>query len=191
MMAMDSAQTGQPSEDFVRRAVALFGEQHLEQAARICRLGLLAEPRRLEGRLVLGRALMALGKPEDVLAEMRAVLEQEPDSHQALLLKAEALVRLRSYSRARQALRQVDDLDPLNEQASQLLEYLQQAADDDEAPASLVSTDTRQYPSPRAKEIAVTGETGLFLEQTSEEALKQLSTVGDQGQGGALAAQFE
>jgi len=104
-------------DDFVRRAVILFGEKRFSEAVKICRLGLLADPRRLDGRLVLGRALMALGAHDDVLAEMTATLEQDPDNYRALLLKAEALVRKQSYTQAREVLMHVVDLDPLNHQA--------------------------------------------------------------------------
>ena len=80
-------------DDFVQRAMALFGEGRLLEAVKVCRLGLLADPRRAEGRLVLARALTPMNKYDDVLAEVGVVLAQDPDNYRALLLKAEALVR--------------------------------------------------------------------------------------------------
>lgn len=188
---MDSAASPPPpsppeqgaTDDFVRRAVILFGEKRFTEAAKICRLGLLADPRRLDGRLVLGRALMALSAHDDVLAEMTATLEQDPDNYRALLLKAEALVRMQSYAQARDVLIHVEDLDPFNHQASQLLDYLDEELEHGDGPVARVTTDTRQYPSSKARDITVTAETGAFLEQSTAEALRELSTRGGVGSG--------
>lgn len=167
-------------EDFVIRAMALFGEGHLAEVVRICRLGLLADPRRAEGRLVLGRALMHLNKYDDVLAEVGVVLAQDPDNYRALMLKAEALVRLKGYHKAREVLMHVEDLDPFNHQASQLLDYLDEELERAGGPVAHVSTDTRQYPSSKAQQIQVTSETGVFLDHSTAEAISELSTRGGQ-----------
>ena len=59
----------------------------------MCRLGLLANPTEIEGRLVLGKALMALSRYDEVLAEMRVTLELDGDNPRALALKGHALLR--------------------------------------------------------------------------------------------------
>ena len=59
----------------------------------MCRLGLLASPTEIEGRLVLGKALMALSRFDEVLAEMRVTLELDTDNPRALALKGHALLR--------------------------------------------------------------------------------------------------
>ncbi len=59
----------------------------------MCRLGLLANPTEIEGRLVLGKALMALSRFDEVLAEMRVTLELDTDNPRALGLKGHALLR--------------------------------------------------------------------------------------------------
>lgn len=59
----------------------------------MCRLGLLANPTEIEGRLVLGKALMALSRFDEVLAEMRVTLELDTDNPRALALKGHALLR--------------------------------------------------------------------------------------------------
>ena len=163
-------------DDFVQRAMALFGEGRLLEAVKVCRLGLLADPRRAEGRLVLARALTPMNKYDDVLAEVGVVLAQDPDNYRALLLKAEALVRLEDYHGARQVLMHVEDLDPFNHQASQLLDYLDEELERAGGPVAHVSTDTRQYPSSKAQEIEVTQETGVFLDSSTAEAINELST---------------
>ena len=79
--------------DFVQRGRQLCAQAQYQEAVKVCRLGLLAHPTELEGRLVLGGALMALGRHDEVLAEMRVALELDADSPQALTLKGEALLR--------------------------------------------------------------------------------------------------
>ena len=164
-------------EDFVHRAVVLFGQQRLPEVVKVCRLGLLADPRRLDGRLVLGRALMALSKYDDVLAETGAILEQDPDNYRGLLLKVEALARKKDYVQARSVLEHVEDLDPLNHQAGQLLEYLDEELERAGGPVAHVTTSTRRYPMRKAQKKETT-ETGGFLEQSTDEALRELSTRG-------------
>ncbi len=71
-----------------------FVEQgQLQEAVRVCRLGLLANPGEIEGRLVLGSALMALARYDEVLAEMQSALAMERMNPSALALKGEALLR--------------------------------------------------------------------------------------------------
>ena len=178
-------------KDFVQRAMVLYGQKRLQEVVKVCRLGLLADPRRLDGRLVLGRALMALCNYDDVLAEASAILQQDPDNYRALMLKAESLVRMKDYVQAREVLMHVEDLDPFNHQASQLLDYLDDELERAGGPVAHVTTNTRQYPASKAKEITtkdvtVTPETGKFLEQSTAEALRDLSTRdGQEGDGAA------
>src|SRR6185436_11495745 len=63
------------------------------EAVKVCRLGLLGRPTTVEGRVVLGQALLALKRYDEVLAEMRVALELDHSSSAALLLKGEALLR--------------------------------------------------------------------------------------------------
>src|SRR5438270_715498 len=79
------------ARDFVQRGRVCIVRRQYAEAVKICRLGLLAQPHVLEGRLVLGMALTALARWDDVLAEMRIALETAPDSALAWLLKGEAL----------------------------------------------------------------------------------------------------
>jgi tetratricopeptide (TPR) repeat protein len=79
--------------DFVQRGRQLFEEGQFQEAVKVCRLGLLASPNELEGRLILGSALLALKRYDEVLGEVRTVLGHEPSSAWALALKGEALLR--------------------------------------------------------------------------------------------------
>jgi len=79
--------------DFVERGRKLCAGAQFQEAVKVCRLGLLANPTEIEGRLVLGKALMALSRYDEVLAEMRVTLELDTDNPRALCLKGHALLR--------------------------------------------------------------------------------------------------
>jgi hypothetical protein len=61
--------------DFVTRGQALVSSGQYQEAVKVCRLGLLGRPTTVEGRVVLGQALLALKRYDEVLAEMRVALE--------------------------------------------------------------------------------------------------------------------
>jgi hypothetical protein len=79
--------------DFVTRGQALVSSGQFQEAVKVCRLGLLGRPTTVEGRVVLGQALLALKRYDEVLAEMRVALELDHGSNPALVLKGEALLR--------------------------------------------------------------------------------------------------
>jgi tetratricopeptide (TPR) repeat protein len=79
--------------DFVSRGQALVSAGQYQEAVKVCRLGLLGRPTTVEGRIVLGQALLALKRFDEVLAEMRVALELDHGSVPAQVLKGEALVR--------------------------------------------------------------------------------------------------
>jgi tetratricopeptide (TPR) repeat protein len=79
--------------DFVTRGQALVSSGQYQEAVKVCRLGLLGRPTTVEGRVVLGQALLALKRYDEVLAEMRVALELDHASHAAQALKGEALLR--------------------------------------------------------------------------------------------------
>ncbi|HEY2749027.1 MAG TPA: tetratricopeptide repeat protein [Polyangia bacterium] len=114
---------------------------------KICRLGLLGQPSLLEGRLVLGMALTALGRWDEVLAEMRVALETDPNAALAWLLKGEALVGKGDYQQAEVTLKRAKELDPSNNKADQLLAEIAtaRAAGFEGLPAE--PTDTKVYPA--------------------------------------------
>jgi tetratricopeptide (TPR) repeat protein len=79
--------------DFVSRGQALVAAGQFQEAVKVCRLGLLGKPTTVEGRVVLGQALLALKRYDEVLAEMRVALELDDTSTPAQLLKGEAHLR--------------------------------------------------------------------------------------------------
>ena len=74
--------------DFVSRGQALVAAGQFQEAVKVCRLGLLGRPTTVEGRVVLGQALLALKRFDEVLAEMRVALELDHTSIPAQVLKA-------------------------------------------------------------------------------------------------------
>ncbi len=103
------------SNDFANRARRLVDDGQFQEAVKICRLGLLAQPKHLEGRLVLGSALVALSRFDEVLAEMRVALEIDGDSAAALTLKGEALLRKGESVQATEILERARALAPDDE----------------------------------------------------------------------------
>lgn len=79
--------------DFVTRGQTLVASGQFQEAVKVCRLGLLGRPTTVEGRIVLGQALLALKRYDEVLAEMRVALELDHTSLSAQVLKADALLR--------------------------------------------------------------------------------------------------
>ena len=79
--------------DFVTRGQTLVNSGQYQEAVKVCRLGLLGRPTTVDGRVVLGQALLALKRYDEVLAEMRVALELDPDSLGSQLLRAEALLQ--------------------------------------------------------------------------------------------------
>lgn len=135
------------SLDFVQRGKVSIVRRQYAEAVKICRLGLLGQPSLLEGRLVLGMALTALGRWDEVLAEMRVALETDANAALAWLLKGEALVGKGDYLQAEQTLKRAKELDPSNSKADQLLQEIAtaRAAGFEGLPAE--PTDTKVYPA--------------------------------------------
>jgi tetratricopeptide (TPR) repeat protein len=140
------------SLDFVQRGKVSIVRRQYAEAVKICRLGLLGQPSLLEGRLVLGMALTALGRWDEVLAEMRVALETDANAPLAWLLKGEALVGKGDYQQAEATLKRAKELDPGNPKADQLLAEIAtaRAAGFDGMPAE--PTDTKVYPAKAEKD---------------------------------------
>ena len=107
--------------DFVHRGQALVSSGQFQEAVKVCRLGLLGRPTTVEGRVVLGQALLALKRYDEVLAEMRVALELDHASLPAHLLKGEALLRKGDPRAALDALRKVREQAAGNAQLAALL----------------------------------------------------------------------
>ena len=68
--------------DFVSRGQALVAAGQFQEAVKVCRLGLLGRPTTVEGRVVLGQALLALKRwreARDAYAEARKIKPRNKD----------------------------------------------------------------------------------------------------------------
>ena len=134
--------------EFIQRGKVLIVRRQFQEAVRVCRLGLLANPSLVEGRLVLGMALMALGRYDDVLSEMRVALEVEANNVLATLLKGEALFYKGDHEQAKEVLERAQKLDPKNDKPEKLLREIRLAREAGLMPdASREVTDTKVYPA--------------------------------------------
>jgi tetratricopeptide (TPR) repeat protein len=107
--------------DFVTRGQALVSSGQYQEAVKVCRLGLLGRPTTVEGRIVLGQALLALKRYDEVLAEMRVALELDHASIIAQTLKGEALLRKGDGQGAADVLQRVRGLAPTDPRIANLL----------------------------------------------------------------------
>ncbi|MFH1130547.1 MAG: tetratricopeptide repeat protein [Pseudomonadota bacterium] len=135
------------SRAFVERGKELIVQRRFLQAARECRLGLLSYPRNVEGRLVLGTALMALGRHEQVLAEMKVVLDLDSNNAVAYRLKGEALFECAEYAKAWEVLFRALQLDPNNKKIRDLLAEIEEKSQIDETAGEEDTFSTKVYPA--------------------------------------------
>ncbi|HWN71000.1 MAG TPA: tetratricopeptide repeat protein, partial [Haliangium sp.] len=140
------------STDFAKQARAHFDRGAFQEAATVCRRGLLANPGDVETRLLLGRALMSLQRYAEVLAEMRVLLEREPGNPQGLALRGEALLYKGDVPKAVQALRDAQAAAPHDPAIRALRTRAEQSAASDKRGFVFVDEDpssnaTRHYAS--------------------------------------------
>ena len=140
--------------DFVQRGKVLIVRRQFQEAVKVCRLGLLASPTNVEGRLVLGMALMALGRFDEVLAEMRVALERERDNPMGHLLKGEALLLGGQRQKAYEVLKRARALDPRNEKVNKLLGEIEEDGDvRSQLGLERAKTNTKVYPAQAAQAV--------------------------------------
>ncbi|MDX2086272.1 MAG: tetratricopeptide repeat protein [Kofleriaceae bacterium] len=144
--------------DFVSRGHALVTSGQYQEAVKVCRLGLLGRPTTVDGRIVLGQALLALKRYDEVLAEMRVALDLDHGSAAALLLRAEALLKKGEKAQALEALETVRAVAPKDPTLARLTAEARSAAPLSSSQravgfvgnargASAAEESTRHYPS--------------------------------------------
>ncbi|MCC7537920.1 MAG: tetratricopeptide repeat protein, partial [Deltaproteobacteria bacterium] len=133
------------SEDFTGRAKILITQRSYQEAVRICRRGLLTRPDYVDGRILLGLALLALRRFEEVRVEMLALLRVAPQHPIAHRILGEAYLRAGDVQRAREALDTAAALAPHDPVTQDLQEEL---AESGSAPAR--STTVERWLDPDA-----------------------------------------
>ena len=110
------------SRAFVELARALLEEGDPARAADVCLRGLEHHPGSIQGRVVLGRALLALGRERSAVAAFEAAAAVEPENPYALNLACEALVERGLAGRAPHLFERAAALQPTGERAREWLE---------------------------------------------------------------------
>jgi len=114
------------------RAKLLISERRYQEAVRACRRALLSKPGQIEIRLLLGEALLALERYDEVRVEMMALARKVPDRGAVHRLLGEAYLRDGRSKQALESLQRALELDPSDDVAEELIAE----AADDEAPVS-------------------------------------------------------
>lgn len=123
---------GAASQELMDRAKLLISERRYQEAVRACRRALLSKPGQIEIRLLLGEALLALERYDEVRVEMMALARKVPDRGAVHRLLGEAYLRDGRSKQALESLQRALELDPSDDVAEELLAE----AVDDEAPVS-------------------------------------------------------
>lgn len=123
---------GAGSQELTERAKLLISERRYQEAVRACRRALLSKPDQVDLRLLLGEALLALERYDEVRVEMMALARKNPDVAAVHRLLGEAYLRDHRPTQAVESLRRALELDPTDEVAEELLNE----AADENAPVS-------------------------------------------------------
>lgn len=123
---------GTDVQDLTARAKKLISERRYPEAVRVCRRVLLSRPDEVDVRLLLGIALLALRRYDEVRVEMMALARKVPNSVAVHRLLGEAYLRSGQPERAKQSLQKVLALKPGDSIAAELLREV----DSEDAPAS-------------------------------------------------------
>ncbi|HEY8432518.1 MAG TPA: tetratricopeptide repeat protein, partial [Sandaracinaceae bacterium] len=150
---------GAASQELTERAKLLISERRYQEAVRACRRALLSQPDQVEVRLLLGEALLALQRYDEVRVEMMALARKLPGRAEVHRILGEAYLRDHRPTQAIESLRRALELDPNDEIAKELL-----AEAADERPP--VSTTIERW---FAEEAAPTVETAApaWIEETT------------------------
>ncbi|MFK7984738.1 MAG: tetratricopeptide repeat protein [Sandaracinaceae bacterium] len=112
---------GAASQELTERAKLLISERRYQEAVRACRRALLSKPSDVGLRLLLGEALLALERYDEVRVEMMALARKAPLRGEVHRLLGEAYLRDRRPQQALESLRRAIELDPNDEVAADLI----------------------------------------------------------------------
>lgn len=115
-------------ENFSYRAKVLITQRRYEEAIKLCRDGLLANPNHVEGTVLLAMALLALNQYDQVCREIEPLLQREPEHALAHRLLGEAHLRLGHTAQARHHLELAKKAQPEIPAIIELLEEVERSA---------------------------------------------------------------
>lgn len=191
------------SRVFAPLSEALIRRGRLEEAEKICRMGLEANPDFSDGHLAFARVQFYLFRHAEAIEEIKLTLGLDPNNLEAYLIAAEIFLSRSQLNAASQACMKVIDLDPDNQQARRLLkrtgaqpagpaprEAVQMSTDSfrataGTAPSRRLMTPKEQAPlaEPFRELLQATGEEGASRLDESDQPFSALSPgshAGDQ-----------
>lgn len=112
-------------ESFSYRAKVLITQRRYQEAIDLCREGLAAAPDDMEGKVLLGMALLALRQYDQVCREIEPLTDAEPSHALAHRLLGEAHLRLGHTAQARHHLEAAKKAQPDSPATIELLEELE------------------------------------------------------------------
>ncbi|MCA9581745.1 MAG: tetratricopeptide repeat protein, partial [Myxococcales bacterium] len=110
------------AEDLTVKAKGLIADRRYQDGVKLCRRVLLSRPNHVPIRLLLGVALLALERYDEVQSEMLAVLRTNPREAAAYRLLGEAYLHDGRIDQARTALEKALEIRPDDEEARRLLD---------------------------------------------------------------------
>ncbi|RMG12531.1 MAG: tetratricopeptide repeat protein [Deltaproteobacteria bacterium] len=128
---------------FVELAKALIDAGEYEEAVEVVARGCDHHPDSIVGQVLWGRALIALGRPDEAMDHFDAAIEIDPDNPYAYNLIGEVLLSHQLYRSALPILRRAVSLQPGDRRVRQWLERAEAAVAEDgaEATPAKVATD--------------------------------------------------
>ncbi len=177
--------------DFAKRGRESVERGAYAEAVRVCRLGLVTSPHDVDGRLVLGEALFALERYNEVLVEMRTLLEDDPHNPDAMVLKGRSLLAKGDALRALEWLRRARALSPRNDEIDRFLREAEASAVRNgslptRAPPSFEELPTNIAPATRQRQRVTSAFPDRDDESISE--LTELNTSGTSQTSGVIEA---
>lgn len=108
--------------EHIEKAKRLVAERKHQDAVRALRRALVSRPDDVEARLLLGQSLLALGRFDEVRAEMLALTRRAPHDPAVHRTLGEAYLRSGKVDKAVEALRHALSIDPDDDAARELIE---------------------------------------------------------------------
>ncbi len=133
---------------FVELAKSLLEQGETPRAVEICRAGLEHHPESILGRVLLGRALLISGKPDEASLELERAVAVDPENPYGYNLVAEALMKHGARRRAIPVLEQALKFQPSDVRLQQWMAQARADESDDEVATDLEPDTTDENTPP-------------------------------------------
>ena len=117
-------ESGRNPMAFIPYVEALLEAGSLSLALEICKDGLSRDPLSIRGRILLAKIMFSMGRYDNALEELGAVLQVAPDAFGANLLMARILTKKREYHDAMDIIRTLKNMNPSDRTLRELENFL-------------------------------------------------------------------